>query len=601
VTVAGERPLPVAEILRRLQAFEDAQARRLDHYEATNTTHLRFQAGQGVRTIEVTFQGPFFFRQGEGFDWAWQTLFVNGVRWRGERLPEIPLIQPERAAAVPLTIHLTKEYRYELVGTEEIEGREAWVVAFEPAGDAEAKHLYRGVVWIDRELYARLRTRSLQLGLEGEVLSNEETLHYRPVDEMGRPAPWSAASFFLPLRTTGQQILSVINRSTVVEREVLLTEVRINAPTFEENRRQVLASDATMVRDTESGLRYLVKDEESGERRIKEGFDTSKWFALGGVFWDDALDYPLPLAGVNYFSFDFRGTGKQLNAFFGGALLTVSWADPRLFGSRFDAGADVFAIAVPFADNLFVGDEEIEEQEVEVLPASLDLKLGSALGAFTKVNLTYEANWANFQRSDNTADGFRLPSDTLTHSLGGDVSFSRGGYSLGLGGSINRRSEWEPWGLPDDPGFDPDHQEYTRWGVEASKNWYLPGFQKIGFEVDHYRGSDLDRFSKYEFGFFGGTRVHGYQSNRVRASEVTAAHLSYGFEIGELLRLEALGDAAWATDEESLLDRELLGGVGLAGTFIGPWETVVNLDVGVPVAGPDDGFVAYLVFLKLFG
>jgi hypothetical protein len=40
--------------------------------------------------------------------------------------------------------------------------------------------------------------------------------------------------------------------------------------------------------------------------------------------------------------------------------------------------------------------------------------------------------------------------------------------------------------------------------------------------------------------------------------------------------------------------------VGLAGTFVGPWQTVVNLDVGLPVAGPDDGFVLYVVFLKLF-
>jgi hypothetical protein len=33
---------------------------------------------------------------------------------------------------------------------------------------------------------------------------------------------------------------------------------------------------------------------------------------------------------------------------------------------------------------------------------------------------------------------------------------------------------------------------------------------------------------------------------------------------------------------------------------VGPWQTLVNVDLGVPVAGPDDGFVAYLVFLKLF-
>ncbi|MCZ7651132.1 MAG: hypothetical protein M5U13_08225 [Thermoanaerobaculia bacterium] len=86
----------------------------------------------------------------------------------------------------------------------------------------------------------------------------------------------------------------------------------------------------------------------------------------------------------------------------------------------------------------------------------------------------------------------------------------------------------------------------------------------------------------------------------MRAEEAWAAHLTYGFEVGQLLRLDAIGDVAWATDAASGLDRELLAGVGLAGTFIGPWDTIVNLDIGVPVAGPDDGLTVYLVFLKLF-
>ena len=38
VTVSSEREIPVEEILRRLQAFEDAQNRRLNHYSAINTT-----------------------------------------------------------------------------------------------------------------------------------------------------------------------------------------------------------------------------------------------------------------------------------------------------------------------------------------------------------------------------------------------------------------------------------------------------------------------------------------------------------------------------------------------------------------------------------
>ena len=598
VEVASEREMPVEEILRRLQAFEDAQDRKLEHYSATNTTHLRFQPAAGTQTFEATLQGPFYVSDA-GTDWAWQSLFVNGVRWRGKTLPEIPLIQPEKAAAVPLQIHFSKQYRYRLRGTDRIGERDAWVVDFAPAGPGGEGKLYQGTVWVDRRLYARLRTRAVQTGLEGEVLSNEETMEYTPIDAMGLSAPWSAESFILPLRMVAQQILSVVNATTVVERETLLTDVRINGATFEEERTKTAASEATMVRDTDKGLRYLVKDE-TGERVVKEGFDTSKLFLAGGVFYDDALDYPLPLGGVNYFSFDFKGTGQQLNVFFAGALLTVNAAQPRLFGSKFDFGGDAFAIAIPFADTLYANDEEAEEQEVEQRPASVGLKLGHPLGNFTKLSLEYDVLSLTYGDTDNTADNFVIPSDNLTHSVELDASFSRAGYGLRARGSYSRRSEWDFWGLPGNPDWSEDKQDFLRWDLRASKNWYLPRFQKVGFELDYAGGSDLDRFSKYQFGFFGGTRVHGYQSNRVRAEEAFAAHLTYGFEIGEVLRLDAVADAAWATDEATGLDRELLGGVGLGGTFIGPWQTVVNLDVGVPVAGPDDGFVLYVVFLKLF-
>ena len=56
-------PMPVEEILRRLQAFEDAQARRLEHYQAINTTHLRFQVGASSQSFEATLQGPFFWQR----------------------------------------------------------------------------------------------------------------------------------------------------------------------------------------------------------------------------------------------------------------------------------------------------------------------------------------------------------------------------------------------------------------------------------------------------------------------------------------------------------------------------------------------------------
>jgi hypothetical protein len=608
VTVSSEREMPVEEILRRLQAFEDAQERRIDHYQATNTTHLRFGAGTAGQSFEASIEGDFFFRRGEdGSDWAWQTFYVNGVRWRGKSIPEFPLIQPEKAAALPLLITFDKTYRYRLRGTDTVDGRDCWVVDFAPSEEgAAAAHgkLFRGTVWVDRTVYARVRTRAVQLGLEGEVISNDETLTYTPIDARGAAAPWQADSFVLPLHVVSEQLLSIVNATTQVERETVLTNVVVNGPDFERKRAEVMASDVTMVRDTDHGLRYLVKEEgkqaKAGERKVQEGFDTTKLFLAGGVFYDDSLAYPLPLAGVNYFSFDFKGTGKQLNVFFAGALLTVNAAQPRLFGSRFDFGGDAFAIAIPLSDSQFRDNVEQKGEEIKSRPASASLKLGRPLGQFVKLGLEYRISRYDYRTTSNTDPTFVLPPTHYTNFLGLNARYSRSGYSLTASGTYARRSSWDFWGLPGNTDFSPDQKDYVKWDASLAKSWYLSHFQKIGAEVDYLDGHDLDRFSKYEFGFFGGSRIHGYQSNRVRAERAYATHLSYGFEIGELLRLDLVGDAAMATDKLAGLKNELLAGAGIAGTFIGPWQTIVNVDFGVPVAGPDNGFALYLVFLKLF-
>lgn len=600
VTVASQREITVEEILKRLQVFEDAQGRRLQQYTAINTTHLRFQPNSGAASIEATLTGPFFW-SGEGTaDWAWESLLINGVRWRGKTLPEIPLIQPEKAAALPLEIHFTKEYSYRLRGTETLAGRDAWVVDFAPAGTGAAgRRLYQGTVWIDRTLAARLRTRAVELGLQGEVISNEETLDYSPIDPQGRPAGWSADSFVLPLHLVSQQVLSVLDNPTLIERETLLSNVQINPPDFAARHKSVEDTDVTMVRDTDHGLRYLVKNG-AGPRVVKEGYAQSKLFALAGLFVDDSLSYPLPLAGVNYFTFNFRNTGRQVNIFFAGALLVASASQPRLAGSRFDLGGDLFAIAVPFTDNLYRKGKEVVDEELKIRPANFNLKLGRPLGHFVEVGLQYGLLASVYSRNKNTSRQFTLPSDNVLQSLQGDFKFSRWGYSLGAHYSYSTRSSWHAWGLPGNPDFSPTDRNFSRYNFTANKNWYLPAFQKIGVELDYFSGSHLDRFSKYEFGFFGGTRISGYRSNAVRASDAYLTHLSYGFDFGSAFRLDAVLDGAVATDAQDALHRRLLAGTGLAGSLIGPWETLVTLNAGVPIAGPDHGFVLYLVFLKLF-
>ena len=597
VEVATDRGIPVEEILRRLQAVEDAQARRIDHYQATSTMHLRF--GTGVNSFEATFVGPFFFRQGEGFDWAWRDFYVQGVKWRGKKLPELPLVQPEKAAALPLEILFTKEYAYRLRGTATVEGRDTWVVDFEPVAGQDAKGLYQGTVWIDRDIYARVKTRALQLGLEGDVISNEETTYFQPLDAQGQPAPWSTESYFLPTRVVGQQLLSVLNATTQIEKETLLEAVIFNQDGFEEARKAVLDSEVTMVRDTDKGLRYLVK-EDDGTRVVQEEFDVSRTFLLGGLFYDESLDFPLPLAGINFLSFDFKGTGKQVNLFFAGALVVGNIAEPRLFGSRWDAGANIFSLFVKGSDQQFRGGIEQPNEEIENRPFSFSTFLGRPLGAFGKLDFTYRLDWDVYGRTDDTDPDFVLPEDTITHAVGAEVSYKRAGYSLQAEGFYHTRQDWAFWGLPGNTEFDQGQEDFITWGVSAGKTWWLPRFQKFGLELEILGGEDLDRFSKYDFSFFGDASVAGYASGVVRAEEASALHLTYGLNLGELLRVEVRGDAAWASDEASGLEDELLAGVSLNGTVIGPWQTIVNFDLGIPVEGPADGLVAYLVFLKLW-
>lgn len=598
VTVLSERLLPVEEILRRLQSVEDAQRRRLATYRATNTTHLRFQFGS--EGIQVTFAGELFYRRDQGYDWAWEKFNLNGLNWRGREFPKVPLIQPERAANMPLEILFSPDYLYRLRGTAQIEGRDCWTVDFRPLSLEEGESLYRGTVWIDRSLYVRVRSRAVQIGLEGEVLSNEETTFFAPLDEQGQPTQWRADAFYLPHRVVSNQIWSIFNASLIVEKETLLSDVRFNDPDFESRRQELLASDYTMVRNTAQGERYLVKDKKTGERVVQEKFNPNRLFFGGGILYEPSLDYPVPLVGVDYFSLDFKGTGSQVNAFFAGPLIQASLADANFLGSRFDAGVDVFALGIRGTNTRFRDGVEVLQEEVEQRQANLGLSLGHPLNSFTKMTLGYDLLYTDFASSDETADEFVVPVDHLTHSFRLGGTFSRSGYRFRLNGSYNRRSDWQPWGLPELGDYDPEHEDFWRWQAFFAKTFYFEKFRTAGIELLYVDGRDLDRFSKYQLGFFSDVRVRGYESNRIRAERAFAGTVSYGIDLGGLFRLQLLGDGAWVTDRESALDQEFAAGVGIAGTVVGPWQTLVRIDLGKAVAGPDDGYGVFLAFLKLW-
>jgi hypothetical protein len=605
--VATERGLSVEEIIRNHQAYRAYQSTIQPRYIAKNTTKLRFAIGETSETIEATIAGPFFSDPSGRADWAWEEFLVNGVRWKYGRIPELPLVQPEKVTQLPLDIKLTDDYRYQLVHETDLLGYRTYEVRFEPGPNAPATlPLYRGTVWIDKQTWARVRISMVQLNLSGEVLSNEERVDFVPFSrdrKVALPAADALKSdpkelIWLPTDVWAQQVVSAAGRASAVQRATAFTDIRIEPNDYDSELKRTAASDVRMVRETDHGLRYL---EKSGDDRVvKEGFQTSRLFLLGGIYHDEGLDYPVvPLGGINYFNFNLFGTGLQTNVFFAGVIVAANVSHPDVAHTRTNVGVDFFGLAVPVQNSMYRNGIEQEDEAIKAVPLGLTLRAGHPIFEFGKIDVSVNALHLQYQRAETTAPNFVTPRDTFVISPSLQAQYSRWGYTLAGNYDYSTRTQWESWGFGNE--YNPDQKNFTRYGASFAKSIFLPKFQRIGLDINYIGGQRLDRFSKYELGYFGPQRIRGIESGTVRAETATLAHLSYGFVLSDAFRIEALYDHGWVTDKDSGLSHEPFQGVGIAGQMVGPYGTLVRMDIGKTVGrNAQDGFVANLVFLKLF-
>lgn len=608
IDVRDTRGITIEEIIRSHQAYQAWQQSITPRYIARNQTDLRFSIGPTSERFEVSIAGPQFFDGERLTDWLWEDFFVNGVKWRFGDFPELPIVQAEKVTQLPLEINLTNEYRYELAGEATVGPFETWEVRFAPPPDAPADlPLYRGTVWIDKRTFARVRIRSIQLNLSGDVLSNEEVTDYaafdattsKPVDLATAATMAPRSILWLPESISMQMVVSAITRPLAVERRTAFSDFRLSPPDFTERYASASASERRMVRDTDDGLRYLVQDE-SGQRVVKDGFDTSQLFLLGGVRVDDGLDPPvLPLAGINYFDWNFRDKDVQTNVFFAGVILAASLSDSSFAGTKNALGVDVFGLAIPFENTIYRDGEENPAETVETQPFAINTILSRQVGAFTNLSASLTTTYVRFNDADDTDPAFVVPTDTWVITPAVELDFDRWGYSLELDYEWGTRTDWEPWGLPEE--YDEAQKDFQKWGITVAKGIFLPKFQRLGLEASYVDGTDLDRFSKYELGFFGTERVRGIRSESVRAERMVLGHVQYGLVLGDLFRVEAFYDIASVDDDASGFDGEIFQGVGIGGQTVGPWGTIIRFDVAKSVGSTrQDGIVGSILVLKIF-
>lgn len=595
--VTATRALTVEEILARHQVWRAGRDARWTRFSAVNRTSYRFRLEGFPTTFELTFEGPFFYERGKGFDWSWETAYVNGVRWKGKKIPELPLLQPEKVSELPLELTFNEAYRYALDGEETVAGVPCWTVAFEPTEGFAARAIYAGRVFIAKSDFSIRRVAARQLNLTGEVQSVDETTDFAEV-----PAPDGGPAILQPVRTRGQSILRTFSRTTTVERTTELLEVRLDPGDWDARKSAALAGDQVMLRDTDEGLRYLEKGKD-GERVVVDDDKTSRLFGLGGVFYDDSFDYPLPLLGLYYLDLDVAKKRKQLQGFWGGPIFAGSYNDPNLFGTNLDLGVDAFANLVRGDDALWDEGEKVEETTVKARSFAANLNVGYPVSRHLKLTATLGGTYRDYAGGDEADPAFTVPSDHFVTRLEGRVSWDLAGWSLVGRYSWNLRSRWDPWGYAGNPEWDEGKDRFRLFSASAAKTFELPKFQRIDAGVGYARAYNADRFSKYQFGFFGGTSLRGFRSGSLRAEEAVTAKLAYGVVVGKLFRLQAAYDHAVVVDEAAGYDWVNFGGAGISGQFPGPWSTLVQLEAGVPVVGRSrgqDGFVLYLVFLKSF-
>ncbi len=565
--VKGKTTLSVAEIIARHQQVQAAQDAQVRSYTVSARMEQHFRPAISDPGYDVVTENRFFVDD-ELIEWEELSFSVNGSTWKENR-PPFPLLQPEKVLSVPLKLRMTADYRYRLAGTDIVDGHPCYVIHFDPSRADQS--LYRGTVWIDTESFVRRKLQATQTNLSAPVVSNEETHHFEQV------ATLDGKTIILPTRITSHQIVLMAGRNLLVDKETIFNDYQINQQTFTEQRKEARASNRIMYRDTDHGVRYLMKEGE--QRVVREKPVTSVKAIAMGTTIDPTFDFPLPIFGINVLDFNFHGPDSQLSLLFAGVLALGNIQRPKLFGTRLDGSIDFFGIAVPVTDSVYDRHGERKTERLLSWPMFTDVNIGYQFTSFQKVSGQYQFQFNPYIRDGRyTPDTYVTPSSTATHGLGLSYEYKRGGYSVVANGTWYGRGSWRPWGPADD--IQTTSQTYDKYSLNVSKDWYLGLFQKVHLNGAYFGGDRLDRFSQYQFGMFDDTKIHGVPSAGVRYGDVTMARGSYSFNVFEQYRFDLFLEQAVGRDRALRTAWEPITGIGGAINVKGPWTTILKVDVG---------------------
>ncbi len=581
------------ELVVKNQVFKDREMKKFRSLVVDENQNYRYNTPTGV-AFDITYEDTVYIRPGQPVDRVRREMYLGGVKWRKNKMPELPLIQPEKVQQAPLDIDLDKSYRYTYKGAETLDGHPTWKVRFEPK---EQGDYFSGTVWIDQKTGAHRKLKALQSGLEAPVVGNEITAFFDWVEDGG-------VRYWTQVKENNLQIITVAGVRLNLQITAFRSNYRFNTEDIEEALEKEYKSDRVILRDTDDGFRYLSK---KGDKRVlNEKVFAKQKAVLGGVFYDPAQDSPTPLAGFNYTNLDFLKRGWQANFFIAGAVNDLIVSNPDFLGKGWDLTGELFLSAIKFSDRVFEGGEERKELELRSLQESANITLGIPLNSFFRFSLNYSLRSLNWDEGDDLLEEYVLPQDTLEHVGRFTLQYSRERFSTELQYEVVNRADWEAFGLPDDPEPVEDTYSSLSWDVSVSKR--LPKFQSLEADFRYLKGWNQDRFSRFGFGFFE-NRVSGFGTSGAEGDEAVRLRFEYAKGVKGLFNVDVSLDGARAwmdqVNDAGVVEREgvNLVGLGLAANFLGPWDMLIRVDVGYGIhadlEGEDGNLAGQIVFLKL--
>lgn len=587
VTIVDQRQIDPYELVVANQVFKDAESRKWSSMISEEEVNYRYQGPNGT-VVDITFMDTVYRRKGRPTERVRREFYIGGVRWPYEELPELPLIQPEKVQQEPLEIDLNRSYSYSYGGVDQVDGHATHRVDFRPL---EAGNFASGSVWIDQKSGAHRRLRAIQANLQAPVTGSEVTAVFDWV-RVGDQDLW------LPLSENNLLTLNVVGERVAIQLDSRTLSRLLDDPGLEQQLEAAYASNVVILRDGPKGFRYLSK--KGQDRVLNEEPITRKKLLLGGILLDPALEFPTPLAGINFTDLDFRGRGMQANLFLAGAINSATLSEPSLFGSRLDLTGTLFLTALYFSDSIYQGSERREDLELKTLTESANLTLGIPLHRTTKLTLNTSLRYLAFKNGDDTDPAYVLPNDTLESIGRMGLAFDFRRFTSALRMEWVRRSDWQSYGLPDEP--EANFASYRRLQLDMALSKRLPRFQSVSVDARYLKGWDLDRFSQFGFGFFDNS-VSGFGTSGIKGEEAVRLRLGYDVGIKGLFQLNSTldGARAWPTQGGDPVD---LVGLGLAANFIGPWKLLLRLNLGYGLTSSlpeEEGDVSgQILFLRLF-